>query len=204
MRQSAQGHADMAREHERSAHAAPFCCQSGRQQSRAGQDSSVPLFCSGPELPQPVRTGRRFAPGNRSGAVCLLRGVRVRGGLLRGGVRCGCFGCGLCRQTFGPALPVRHPNGHKLRLRIHGLLHAHAPVDGRAQEVELLLVVCHDALHPMFMEVPGHLLQGVARLSKLKEGPLEQIVVVRLEPQFAAVPQEAAVQDEKALVGRRS
>lgn len=45
---------------------------------------------------------------------------------------------------------------------------AHAPVDGCSKLVELFLIICHDPLRSMFMEIPGDLGQTEPRLGELK------------------------------------
>ena len=82
-----------------------------------------------------------------------------------------------------------------------GLLDPHAAVDGSPQAVEFLLVVSHDAPDTVGVEIPGDLLQLVARLGKLEEGPLKETAVVGLEMDLPAVGQNAPVALQKVRVG---
>ena len=83
-----------------------------------------------------------------------------------------------------------------------GLHSAHTAVDGGAQGMEFLLIICHDTLDAVLVEVPGDLGQGKPHLGELKQGPLEQVVVVCFELDLASLLQHTAVAPQEIHVGK--
>ena len=67
--------------------------------------------------------------------------------------------------------------------------------------MEFFLIVGHDPLDAVFVEVSGHLGQGKARLGELEQGPVEQGAVVGLKMNLPALPKHPTVAPQEALMG---
>ena len=65
--------------------------------------------------------------------------------------------------------------------------------------MELLLIVGHDPLDAVGVEVSGDLGQRIPRFGKLEQGPLEQVMIVRLELNTSPVPEYLPVASEEGL-----
>ena len=67
--------------------------------------------------------------------------------------------------------------------------------------MEFFLIVGHDPLDAVLVEISGHLRQGKARLGELEQGPVKQGAVVSLKLNLPALPEHPAVTPQEALVG---
>ena len=67
--------------------------------------------------------------------------------------------------------------------------------------VKLLLIVSHNPLDAVLMEVAGHLGQGKTHLGELEQRPLKQVMVIGLEMDLTPLLQHVPITPQKIYVG---
>lgn len=97
---------------------------------------------------------------------------------------------------------ARHGVSSLLRRGGGGRLGPHAAIDGQALFIELGLIVGHDPLGAVLVEIPGDLAQGVARRRELQQGELKEGLVVGLELHLPSVPEDLPVGLQEAPMGQ--
>lgn len=96
----------------------------------------------------------------------------------------------------GPAPRTGVPPGGQ------GALYRHTAVDLGAQVVELLLIVGHDPLDPLGVEVVGDLLGGESPEGELRHREGKQAYVVRLKVNLSPVPEDLPIAQQEIPVGQ--